>query len=356
MIGMTFVCRIWLGAPVPCYRCAKERFFVKTIVSLLVIIAVVALLEGSAKAQPSPQPPRIGVLSPGALGELFISDTKSDFAVFLSGLQELGYVQGRNIIVEFRRAEGKLDLLPGLAAELVRLKVAAIVANGPTATEFAIKATKTIPIVMVGGGEPVGSGFVESLSLPGGNVTGLSSYGGKEMRGKQLELLKDAIPSLTRVALLNPREMKGYIQAFQRLAKALRVELQSVDVNSPEQFEGAFAKITAMRPDALITVQQFLTIRHRKQIADFALKERLPSMFESRDFVQAGGLLSYGWNLVVSWRRAAAFVDKILKGANPANLPVEAPPFELVINLGTAKKLGITIAPELLLEADEVIK
>ncbi len=353
---MPLVTWVWFGAHLPWYTCAQDRVFVKTILSLLVIVAAAALIEGSAKAQPSPQPPRIGILTPGALGELSDSDSRSGYATLLSGLQELGYGKGRNIIVEFRRAEGKLDLLPGLAAELVRLKVAAIVANGPEAIKPAIKATKTIPIVMVGGGDPVGLEFVESLSLPGGNVTGLSSFGGEKMRGKQMELLRDAIPSLTRVALLNSRELKGYIQAFQRLAKALRVELQSVDVNRPEQFEEAFAKITAMRPDALITAREFLTISHRKQIVDFALKKRLPSMFESRESAEAGGLLSYGVNDRASWRRAAAFVDKILKGANPANLPVEAPQFELVINLGTAKKLGITIAPELLLEADEVIK
>jgi putative ABC transport system substrate-binding protein len=353
---MPLVTWVWFGAHLPWYTCAQDRVFVKTILSLLVIIAAAALIKGSAKAQPSPQPPRIGVLSPGALGELSDSDSRDRYDALLSGLQELGYVQGRNIIVEFHRAEGKPDLLPALAAELVRLKVAAIVANGPTAIEPAIKATKTIPIVMVGGVVAVGREHVEGLSLPGGNVTGLSSYGGNEMRGKQMELLKDTIHSLSRVALLNSRQMKGYIEPFQRLAKALRVELRSVDVNRPEQFEEAFAKIKAMRPDALITARDFLTLKHRKQIADFALREKLPSMFEQRDFAQAGGLLSYGVNDRASWRRAAAFVDKILKGANPANLPVEVPQFELVINLGTAKKLGVTIAPELLLEADEVIK
>jgi putative ABC transport system substrate-binding protein len=171
-----------------------------------------------------------------------------------------------------------------------------------------------------------------------------------------MELLKDTVPSVSRVALLNSRERKGFVREFQRAAKALHVELEPVDVNSAEQFEGAFAKITSLRPDALITAREFLTIRHGKQIADFALKQRLPSMYESREFVQAGGLLSYGVNYRAAWRRAAFFVDKILKGANPANLPVEGPQFELVINLGTAKRLGITIAPELLLEANEVIK
>ena len=196
--------------PTSLFRAIREQMAVimRTILSLLFVLVMVAIPEGSTVAQPSPQLPRIGVLTPGALGGLSILDSRPGYAALLSGLRELGYVQGRNIIVEFRRAEGKLDLLPGLAAELVRLKVAAIVANGPEAIKPAIKATKTIPIVMVGGGDPVGLEFVESLSLPGGNVTGLSSFGGEKMRGKQMEILKDAIPSLTRVALLNSREMK----------------------------------------------------------------------------------------------------------------------------------------------------
>jgi putative tryptophan/tyrosine transport system substrate-binding protein len=330
----------------------KKGFFVKTILSLLVIVAAAALLEGSAKAQPSPQAPRIGVLVTGALPTLGERPSRQ---LFVPALQELGYIDGQTVILEIRSSEGKLDLLPNLAADLVRLKVSVIVAAGPEATGAAIKATRTIPIVMHDAGDPVSREFVESLSMPGGNVTGLSSAA-RGVYGKQMELLKDIIPSVSRVALLNSRERKGFAGGFQRAAKALHVELEPVDVNSAEQFEGAFAKITSLRPDALITAREFLTIRHGKQIADFALKQRLPSMYESREFVQAGGLLSYGVNYRAAWRRAAFFVDKILKGANPANLPVEAPQIELVINLGTAKKLGITIAPELLLEADEVIK
>jgi len=327
----------------------------RTIISLFFLFAMVAIPGEGTMAQSSPQPPRVGVLVSGALVESPISDDRDRYAAFLSGLRELGYVQGRNIIVEPRERKGRPDLFPVLVAELVRLKVAAIVVSGATAIEPAIKATKTIPIVMIAADDPVGREFVASLSLPGGNVTGLSGPI-EGMRGKQMEILKDAIPWATRVAVLDSHDRKGFLEEFQRAAKALRVELTSVDVNRSEQFEGAFAKITAMRPDALITLRQSLTIGRRKQIANFALREKLPSMFERRDFVQAGGLLSYGFNDRAAWRRAAAFVDKILKGANPANLPVEAPPFELVINLATAKKLGITIAPELLLEADEVIK
>ena len=326
----------------------------RNILFLLFVFAIVAIPGRSSIAQPQPQLPRVGVLLMGALGELSISDDRDRYAAFLSGLRELGYIQGRNIIVELRQPKGKPDRLPGLAAELVQLKVAAIVVSGSTAIEPAVKATKTIPIVMIGPGDAVGRGFIDGLSLPGGNVTGLAqTFNG--LRGKQIEVLKDVIPSATRVVVLNPLE-KGLTQEYQHVAKALGVELTYVDVSRFEQFEEAFAKITALRPDALLTRRQYLTISRRKQIANFALKERLPSMFERRDFVQAGGLLSYGFNDRAAWRRAAAYVDKILRGANPANLPIETPPVELVINLGTAKKLGITIAPELLLEADEVIK
>jgi putative ABC transport system substrate-binding protein len=174
--------------------------------------------------------------------------------------------------------------------------------------------------------------------------------------GKRIELLKEAIPSATRLAVLDPIQDRNQREGLQRFTKTQRVELDFVNVSRFEDFQAAFAKIAAMHPDALLTLRQFLTISRRKQIADFALKEKLPSVFEGRDFVQAGGLLSYGANNRAAWRRAATFVDKILKGANPANLPVETPPLELVINLATAKKLGITIAPELLLEADEVIR
>jgi len=319
---------------------------------LVLVAALLAFAEGSVNAQRQLQVPRIGVLVTGSLPTLGERPSRQ---LFVPALQELGYIDGQTVILEVRSSEGKLDLLPNLAADLVRLNVSVIVAAGPEATGAAMKATRTIPIVMLGAGDPVGREFVESLSVPGGNVTGLSSAA-RGVYGKQMELLKDTIPSVSRVALLNSRERKGFVREFQRAAKALHVELEPVDVNSAEQFEGAFAKITSLRPDALITAREFLTIRHGKQIADFALKQRLPSMYESREFVQAGGLLSYGVNYRAAWRRAAFFVDKILKGANPANLPVEGPQFELVINLGTAKRLGITIAPELLLEANEVIK
>jgi putative tryptophan/tyrosine transport system substrate-binding protein len=326
-------------------------------------------------AQPWRQLPRIGVLFQGGrgvpdLGERHdggeelsaVSEDRDRYAAFLSGLRELGHVQGRNIIVETRAAKGKLEVLPILAAELVSLKVSTIVVSGWTAIEPAIKATKTIPIIMINAGDALRRGFIESLPISGGNVTGL--VGGLE-HGKRFEILKDAIPSVSRVAVLNPvaddneleliRGMQR-VERFKRAAKARHIEVESVNVSRFEHFQAALAKIAAMHPDALIVHRQFLTISRRKQIADFALRAKLPSIFEGRDFVQAGGFLSYGPNDRAAWRRAAAFADKILKGANPANLPVETPPLELVINLATAKKLGITIAPELLLEADEVIR
>ena len=324
---------------------------------------VLAAVSGPvAVAQPLPQQPRIGVLYQGrdvwlqgASGESSaVSDDRDRYAAFLSGLRELGYVQGRNIIVETRAANGKLELLPVLAAELVSLKVAAIVVSGWTAIDPAVTVTKTIPIIIIyPGGNRLTRGSFNSQPMLGGNVTGLVGSVG---HGKRIELLKEAIPSVTRLAVLDPVQNGNQRGGLQRLAKTQRVQLEFVNVSRFEDFPAAFAKIASMNPDALITFRQFLTISRRKQIADFALKEKLPSMFEGREFAQAGGLLSYSSNNRAAWRRAASCVDKILKGANPANLPVETPPLELVINLATAKKLGITITPELLLEADEVIQ
>ncbi|MBI4523624.1 MAG: ABC transporter substrate-binding protein [Deltaproteobacteria bacterium] len=316
----------------------------RTVAALLMTVLFLPLAKDAAGAQRQTQVPRIGFL--GA------ARWSSDF---LEGLRQLGYIEGKNIIVDYRFRKGTIEVLPELAADLVRLKVAIIVTGGPTATGAAMKATKTIPIVVVGGGDPVGRGFVESLSMPGGNVTGLSEFA-KGLHGKRMELLKETFPSTSRVALINSRTRARYIETYQRAARSLGVNLETVDVHSLHEFERAFARITTMRPDALTTVSDTLTIRHAKQIGEFALKKRLPSIYDSRQFVTAGGLMSYGVNYKAQWRRAAFFVDKILKGANPASLPVEPPQFELVINLATARKIGRPIPPEILLEANEVIK
>ncbi|HEV8342653.1 MAG TPA: ABC transporter substrate-binding protein [Candidatus Binatia bacterium] len=317
----------------------------RTLIALLLIVSFLALAEQSARAQRPTQVPRIGILGSGPA---FVAE-------FLQELRQLGYIEGKNIIVEYRFPKGNIELLPELAADLVRLKVSVIVASSPTASGPAIKATKTIPIVMVGGGDPVSRGFVESLSLPGGNVTGLSSDA-RGLDGKRLELLKETFPGIARVALLNPRRRKVSVDNYALAAKELGVDLETVDVQSPAEFARAFSKITLMSSDALITMREVLSIRHAQQITEFALKKRLPAMYESEEFVKAGGLMSYGVNYRALWRRAAVYVDKILKGANPAVLPVEPPQFEFVINLQTAKKIGRTIPPEILLEANEVIK
>lgn len=324
----------------------------RTTVLLLLFVAVLAFVEGSAGAQRQPQVPRIGVLLSGPRPTLGGQPNRQ---LFLQGLQELGYVEGKNIVIEYRSANGKLDLLPDLAAELISLKVSVIVANAPTAIGSAIRETKTIPIVMVGGGNPVGRGFVKSLSVPGGNVTGLSGDV-RGLDGKRLELLKEAFPGIARVAILNPQRRKVSVDNYERAAKALGVNVETVDVHSPAEFETAFLKLTSMRSDALITMRELLSIQYARQIAEFALKKRIPAMYESEEFVKAGGLMSYGVNYRAQWQRAAFYVDKILKGASPASLPVEPPQIQFVINLATARKIGRAIPPEILLEANEVIK
>jgi len=273
----------------------------------------------------------------------------------MQGLRELGYIERQNIAIEYRNANGKTQLLSDLAAELIRDEVSVIVANGPNAIKAAMKVTQAIPIIMVGAGDPVVRGLVKGLSVPGGNVTGLSSSG-RGTYGKQLELLKDTFPSLARVAILNPRTTKVFLKEYQYAAKALGIEIQSIDVYRSEQLDNGFARIKEMHPDAFITMREVLTVHHAKQIVEFALQNRLPSMYENTHFVEEGGLMSYGVNDTVSWHRAAVFVDKVLKGANPATLPIEPPQLEFAINLRTANKLSVKIPPEILLEANEVIK
>ena len=310
----------------------------------------------AVEAQPAGKVPRIGFL---------VAASASDSAyarlieTFRQGLRDLGYVEGRNIVVEYRYADGKYERLPALAAELVRLKVDVIVSHGTPGPLAAKQATSAIPIVMTSAGDPVGSGLVSSLARPGGNVTGLSLMV-PELGGKRLQLLKEILPGLSRVAVLwnaaNPyaslvaREMEA-------TATTLGVQLQALVVRGPDDFAGALAAATTGRAGALTAVEDPLTITKRTQIVDFAAKSRLPAIYGVKEFVDAGGLMSYGVNLVDLYRRAAAYVDKILKGAKPADLPVQQPTkFEFVINLKTAKALGLTIPPSVLLRADEVIQ
>jgi ABC-type uncharacterized transport system substrate-binding protein len=278
---------------------------------------------------------------------------------FQQRLRELGYVEGKNIVIEYRYTEGKPDRLPALVAEVVRLKVDVIVTSAPTVTRAAKEATNTIPIVMAQDGDPVRSGFVASLARPGGNITGLSTFS-PELSGKRLELLKEIVPRLSRVAVLGTSTIATharFLEEHEPAAGALRLQLQYLDVLGPKDIETAFRAASQGRAEAVLVLSGPVLNSHRTQIVDLAVKSRLPAIYNFREFVEAGGLMSYGVSSTDLSRRAANYVDKILKGAKPADLPVEQPTkFELVINLKAAKQIGLTIPPNLLARADKVIK
>jgi putative ABC transport system substrate-binding protein len=328
----------------------------KPILWLLTAI-LLALLHGVEAQQPN-KVSRIGYLSP--------VDPATDFprseAIRLA-LRELGYIEGQNIAIEYRHAEGRPDRASELAAELVRLKVDIIVvAGGTMLVRAARNATKTIPIVMTGGGaDPVRAGHVESLARPGGNVTGITALT-RELRGKRLELLKEAVPKLARVAVLydpaNPVNLYEVKELLPADARALKLSIQPWEIRAVDDFEKVFAGLNKQPPDGLYAITSGGVMRpNQKRIAGFALKSRLPSMSSSEVFVDAGGLMSYGADDADRYRRVAIYVDKILKGAKPADLPVEQPTkFELVINLKTAKEMGLAIPQRVLLKADRVIK
>jgi putative tryptophan/tyrosine transport system substrate-binding protein len=307
-----------------------------------------------ARAQQQPtKTPRIGYLMTRSLDPV-----RSE--ALRQGLRELGYVEGKNIIIEWRSAEGKLDRLPGIVAELVRLKVDVIVASGPVPTRVTKDATSTIPIVMAQVNDPVGSGFVASLARPGGNITGLSTLA-PEISGKQLELLKEILPSLSRVAVFGTSTQPGNSQVLKEVelaAGALAVKLQYVDILASTDIESAFRAAVKGRAHAVLMIAASSVVGDRRQeVVDLAVKSRLPVIYPFSSYVEAGGLMFYGANLSDLDRRAATFVDKILKGAKPAELPVEQPTkFELVINLKTAKALELKIPAHLLMEADRVIE
>ena len=316
------------------------------------LLFLVLLPDDVAIAQSGLRAPRIGVLMPGRAQDL---DEQRDLEAFAQGFKDLGYVAGQNIVFEYRNAERKVNRLPPLAAELVALKVSVIVAVGTTAIDAAVKATKTIPIVMISGGDPVRRGVVKSFSIPGGNVTGLSSVAlGDE--GKRVELLKEVFPWVSRVFVLNADKRKGRVESYLREGKGRAVAFEVLHVYSSAELKRTFAILITTSSDALITVRNAFTISHAEEITGFALNNRLPAIYESREFVEKGGVMSYGVNYTASWRRSAFYVDKILKGANPAALPVEPPQFEFLVNLRTAGKMGHRIPPEILLEANEVIK
>jgi putative ABC transport system substrate-binding protein len=278
---------------------------------------------------------------------------------FQQGLRELGYVEGKNVVIEYRHSEGKPDRLPDLLAELIRLKMDVIVSAGSQVTRAAKKATSTIPVVMAFDSDPVGSGFIASLARPGGNITGLAELG-TELSGKQLELLKEILPRLTRVAVVGNSTNPGSVQALKETelaAKALGIQFQYLDVIAPKDIEAAFRDASKGRADAVSILPSAVVTSQRKQIADLAINNRLPSIYVRPEYVEDGGLLFYGVSTRDLFRRAATYVDKILRGAKPADLPVEQPTkFELVINLKTAKQIGLTIPPNVLARADRVIK
>jgi putative tryptophan/tyrosine transport system substrate-binding protein len=324
-----------------------------------IFVAVVLLALGvTAEAQQPKKVPRIGYLSPS---DAATESTRSE--PIRRALRELGYIEGQNIAIEYRYAEGKQDRYPELAAELVRLKVDIIVvAGGTRQTRAAKNATETIPIVMVGlGSDPVEAGLIESLAHPGGNVTGVTNLT-RELGGKRLELFKEAVPKLARVAVLfdpaNPPNVFEVKKVLPVAARALKLTIQPWEVRDSDGFEKVFAALNKQRPDGLyVPGGGPLMSTNLKRIVGFALKSRLPSMYYDREFVDAGGLMSYTADTAESYRRVAYFVDKILKGAKPADLPVEQPTkFELVINLKTAEQIGLTIPPEVLARANRLIK
>ena len=311
----------------------------------------------AAEAQQSTKLYRIGYLHAASAADPRVVQQRE---AFLKSLRQLGYVEGRNIVIEYRYAEGDPNRFPSLAADLVRLKADVIVAPGERAIAAAKDATRGLPIIMVFARDPVAAGFVASLARPGGNVTGMSSMS-SELNGKRLELLKEAFPGITRVAFLwNPRLASTDLQDTRMAAQALGLEVQTVEVRTEADLDKAFSAIDKKRADALrVPTDPVLTGPKANQvrILEFASKHRLPVMYDDSQIVEAGGLMSYGVTLVDLYRRAAVYVDKILKGAKPADLPVEQPTkFELVINLKTAKQIGLTIPPNVLARADRVIK
>ena len=318
----------------------------------IIVLALYAMLFAPSfpvEAQQAGKVPRIGLLRAGSPPDPMIE-------AFRQGLRDLGYVEGKNIVIEYRWAEGKNERLPDLAADLVRLGVDVIVPGGNAATSAAKSATKTIPIVMQSS-DPVGTGLVASLARPGGNITGLS-YLVTDLSGKRLELLKETLPKVSRVGLLShPAGNPVELQETQDAARTLRVEVKILEVRDPKDFESAFEAGKTARIGAISVLASPIFYAHRTRIVNLAAKYRLPASYNQSEFVEVGGLMSYGPPFRDLFRRAAVYVDKLLKGAKPADLPVEQPmKFELIINLKAAKQISLTIPPNVLARADKVIR
>jgi putative tryptophan/tyrosine transport system substrate-binding protein len=322
--------------------------------AILITLCLPALLSPAVtRAQPV-KIPRIGFLitsSPSAMAPRL--------EAFRHGLRELGYAEGKDIVIEQRYGEGSSDQLAALAAELAHLKVDVLVTSGPTATRPAQQATSTIPIVMTFDDDPVGSGFVASLARPGGNITGLSTLA-PEISGKRLELLKETLPRLGRVAVVGTSSRRGVAQAMKEMelaAAAFRLKLEFLDISDPKGIESMFRAAAKARADAVLVLQSPIFNSYRADIAELAVKSRIPTVYPASQYVVDGGLMSYGVSIADLDRRAASYVDRILKGAKPADLPVEQPTkFELIINMKTAKQIGLTIPPAVLARAHKVIR
>ena len=321
-----------------------------------VLAISLGLVFGGAttQAQESKKIPRIGFLSATSPAA-----NSARIEAFRQGLRDLGHVEGKNIFIEWRWADGKFDRLPSQAAELVRLNVDVIVSSGPAPTRFSKEATTTIPIVIAQAGDPVGSGFVVSLAHPGGNVTGLSTLA-PEISGKRLELLKDIVPKLSQVAVIGTSTYPGNAESLKETefaAGAFGVKFHYLDVTDQKRIAPAFRDAMNARADAVLVLTSPIFNSQRTQVINFATKARVPTMYPQKEYVEEGGLITYGASVVDSYRRAAAYVDKILKGAKPVDLPIEQPKsFELVINLKAAKQIGLTVPPRVLERANQVIK
>jgi ABC-type uncharacterized transport system substrate-binding protein len=320
----------------------------------LVLVGTFFMLCFFVGAQQPQKIPRIGFLTNNSSTGLGAADE-----AFRQGLRSLGYVEGKSLVTEYRYGEGKIGRLAEMAAELVRLKVDVIVTGGPTSTRTAKQATSTIPIVMASDPDPIANGFVASLARPGGNITGLATLS-PELSGKRLELLKEILPKLSRVAVLGTSTSPGTAQELKEAelaAAALGVKLQYLNVLDPKDIEAGFRAASKERTDAVLMLNSAILLSQRTQLTDLAVKTRLPAIYPWPEFVEDGGLMTYGVSIIDLHRRAATYVDKILKGANPADLPVEQPKkFEFIINLKAAKQIGLTIPPNVLARADRVIR
>ena len=344
----------WLRVLNSCSDNRQSKIQNRKVVRIVTLVVILAMCGAVAQAQQPAKVPLIG-FQLDAPASVMTARTEA----FRQGLRELGYIEGKNIIIEWRSAEGKVERRGELAAEFVRLKVDVLVSAGPTVTRVLKEATSTIPIVMAQDPDPVGSGFVASLARPGGNITGLATLS-TEMSGKQLELMKEIVPRLSRVAIIGNSTTPGDAQALRETvlaAGSFEVYLRYLDVLDPKDLETTFRAAAKGRADALLVLGNPALNAHRKQIVDLAVKHRLPTTYTRPEYIESGGLMYYGTNYNDLSRRAATYVDKILKGAKPADLPVEqAKKFEFTVNLKAAKQIGLTIPPQVLARADRVIR